>query len=145
MATDNPTPSLRLETPDRTASDESTDDQTRDDRARTEQMLVIPETDDENTCVGLYTVYSASGNEYTVDLDGVDVPCSCPDMEYHRPADGCKHIRRIEHLIQTTPLPAPDESAADYDDYLVEMLESLRPRVLILEQFLDVLRRETGG
>jgi hypothetical protein len=141
MAVGQHTHDLRLESPSETTPSDDENDDKRSYRARVEQMLVVPETNDENNCVGLYTVVSQSGEEYLVDLDSRESPCTCPDMQYNFPENGCKHRQRVQLMVESTALPAPDEPADKYDAVLDETLENVQARCLLLEQFLSVLKR----
>lgn len=55
---------------------------------------------------GRYTVYSASGNIYDVDV--VEGTCSCGDYRECEPEGGCKHLRRVDLEIRGDRVPTPD-------------------------------------
>jgi hypothetical protein len=57
---------------------------------------------------GRYTVYSASGNTYEVDI--ASKTCTCTDFRENEPAGGCKHLRRVDLEIRTNQVPTPDGS-----------------------------------
>jgi len=116
----------------------------RSHKARTEEMVVIPHVDPDGYCIGMYDVLSASGSVYTVDLENQHA-CECPDEQYNRPEEGCKHRKAVALRIQETPLPAPDDDAAAYFDALGEMLSRLqRRRARLLDQ-IDVLNSFIDG
>jgi hypothetical protein len=123
--------------------DNSTDSASRREKARTEEMVVIPEMTTDGFATGLYDVHSGSGSAYTVDLDAV-IPCDCPDMEYNSPENGCKHSQRVQIMVDETPLPAPDEPAEDYlaaladaRDNLLDSLEFHDERVATLNYLVE--------
>jgi hypothetical protein len=91
-------------------------------RARTEPMLVVPQTDDEGAAIGLYYVYTTSGRQYIVDIE-TRRACTCPDMEHNEPVDGCKHRKRVGMMIEETSLPAPGADASDYWHALDALLQ----------------------
>lgn len=128
-----------------TDADDLGDDEKRAYRARTEDMVVVPETDVDGACTGLYDVYSQSGSSYVVDV--TRSRCDCPDMTHNAPEDGCKHVKRAAMMIQETALPAPGEETADYLDLLEATLTSLqrelskiRDREVVLERLVVPLR-----
>jgi hypothetical protein len=89
----------------------------RDVRALTEYMVAV-ETDSP----GLWEVYAEDGeNIYTVDVwTGV---CDCPDMEYHDPDGGCKHVRRVR--IRTGEVEIPEFVERDaVDSNLLRAVET---------------------
>ncbi|MWG33120.1 hypothetical protein [Halomarina oriensis] len=111
-------------------------------RARTQSMLVLPETDTEGDATGLYHVFSQSGSNYLADpeLDS----CTCPDMAHNDPENGCKHIRRVSLAIDETSLPARTESTDDYwtefdatTTNIAEQIENLNERIQQLGTLLD--------
>ena len=101
-------------------ADPSENADSRDCKARTENMVVVPEVDDLGYCVGGYTVHSESGKEYTIEWDGQGgrEDCECMDMKMNKPRDGCKHIRRIGFGMYEGRLPKPDRKADEYMDWL---------------------------
>lgn len=118
-------------------------------RARTERMVVVPEADVDAACTGLYRVYSQSGKTYVV--DSVQSRCDCPDMKHNDPDGGCKHVKRVEMMLNETSLPAPGEETTAYMDALGDLreriqqeLSELRNREVVLER-LSVAIRETLG
>jgi hypothetical protein len=84
--------------------DAQIDDRTR--RALTETLTVLtPDgTPVENPDRTSFSVTSASGATYTVDLASGD--CECADAEYRAPAGGCKHVRRARLATGREPVPA---------------------------------------
>lgn len=93
--------------------DELSEKKRRSARARTQQMVVIPQVDPNGECIGMYDVHSLESEKvYTVVLDLSD--CSCKDMEFNRPEGGCKHLKRVAIGITETGLPAPDQKAGEY-------------------------------
>lgn len=100
-----------------------TSDERRAVRARTENMVVVPQTDMDGTCIGMYDVHSESGEVYTVILDH-DQGCGCPDTKYNH-ARNCKHRRRVAMTITETDCPAPGQQTDDYED----TLEAARSRL----------------
>ena len=106
-------------------------DERRAFRARSENMVVVPHSSPDGTCVGMYDVHSQSGEEYTVILDH-EQGCDCPDTEYNG-ADPCKHRRRVAMMITETDCPAPGQQIGDYEETLGEVrreLERERERML---------------
>lgn len=105
-------------------------------RARTEPMLVVPETYpakrhkigggpfEEGEATGIYTVFSSSGSEYEVDL--AERACTCPDMQENPPETGCKHFRRVALMVDgDQPLPARGEDARGYWDWFFETVRAV--------------------
>ena len=87
-------------------------DEKRAHKARTERMSIVPQTDSEGVCVGIYTIHSASGLKYTVDLDRSH-GCTCPDTTYNQ-EPLCKHRRRVAMAVTQTDCPAPDHPLGNY-------------------------------
>lgn len=56
--------------------------------------------------VGVYAVYSSSGNRYEVNV--FEKTCTCPDWQEIEPSGGCKHMRRVNMEIRTARVPRPD-------------------------------------
>lgn len=56
--------------------------------------------------VGVYAVYSDSGNQYEVDV--LEKTCTCPDWQATEPSGGCKHMRRVNLEIRAARVPRPD-------------------------------------
>ena len=130
MALDIATPDDRTEYED-VDMDALSGDKKRAIRARTETMVVVPQTDADGICVGMYDVYSQSGSHYTVILD-YEGGCDCPDTEFHH-ARNCKHRRRVAIQISESECPAPDEHIGEYAETLDEIraeLERERSRIL---------------
>lgn len=100
-------------------------------RARTQPMLVLPTTDAAGVAQSEYLVFSASGSEYTVDLERGS--CTCPDDGDHD-----KHLIRVLLSLDETPLPAPGEDATDYWDWF---FETVREVTQYLDGLSDDLRR----
>ena len=130
---------MALETATLDGSDESEEidmdaldsDERRAVRARSESMVVIPQTDADGECIGMYDVHSQSGNRYTVILDH-ERGCDCPDTEYNH-AENCKHRRRVAMTITETDCPAPGQQLGDYTEALEEVrMEMEREREQML-------------
>ena len=112
-------------------------DERRAVRARSESMVVVPQTDSDGICTGMYDVHSQSGKHYTVILD-YESGCNCPDTEYND-ARNCKHRRRVAMSITETECPAPGQDIDEYDDSLREVREQLeREREQILGKLSTV-------
>jgi hypothetical protein len=96
--------------------EESTDIDDRTQRALTETLTVLtPDgTPVENPNRTTFSVTSASGATYQVDL--VTGDCDCADAEYRAPSGGCKHVRRARLATGREVVPA----AVDADDQLGE-------------------------
>jgi len=106
-------------------------------RARRESMIVVPQTDDEGVCIGIYDVYSESGEHYMVVLDQPEC-CDCPDTEYNH-ARNCKHRRRVALEINEEGCPAPGQEIGEYADMLDSHREALRDDLETLTGMLDPL------
>lgn len=107
-------------------------DERRSVRARTENMVVVPHTDGEGVCVGMYEVRSESGSQYTVDLDR-ERGCTCPDAQYNAEGERCKHRKRVAMTVTETDCPAPGQHIGDYEATLADVRRSLeRERAKIL-------------
>jgi hypothetical protein len=94
--------------------EQSVDDRTR--RAVAETLTVLtpdgtPVEDPDRIC---FSVTSASGATYIVNLASDD--CDCADAEYRAPAGGCKHVRRARLATGRDAVPA----TVDADDQLGE-------------------------
>jgi hypothetical protein len=98
-------------------------DERRAVRARSESMVVVPQTDADGECIGMYDVYSQSGSHYVVVLDH-ERGCDCPDTEYNG-AENCKHRRRVAITITETDCPAPGQSIGNYGETLEEVRRQL--------------------
>lgn len=107
-------------------------------RARTDPMLVVPQTDGDGAAIGLYYVYSMSGRQYVVDVEAQNA-CTCPDMEHNEPVNGCKHRKRVAMMIEETSLPAPGTGAADYWHALDALLDRVGDERDDLRQRADAL------
>lgn len=103
--------------------DALTSDERRAVRARSESMVVVPQTDGEGTCIGIYDVHSQSGEHYVVVLDQ-ERCCDCPDTEFNR-ARNCKHRRRVAMTINETECPAPGQRIDGYGETLREVRRQL--------------------
>lgn len=90
-------------------------------RALTEAMQVVEQAP------GLYSVFSGSGNEYTVNVDGKPA-CTCPDFERRDDVAACKHIRRVRLETGKVAIPAQFDQTA-MDDLLVRGIRAGRVRV----------------
>ncbi len=69
-------------------------------RARTEDMDVSL------LRIGIYSVFSQSGQTYLVDV--FERNCTCPDWAKNEPKGGCKHMRRVDLDIDSGVVPRPD-------------------------------------
>ena len=98
-------------------------DERRAVRARRESMVVVPQTDADGECIGMYDVHSQSGEHYVVVLDN-ERGCDCPDTEFNG-ADPCKHRRRTAMQITETDCPAPGQHIGDYGETLGEVRRQL--------------------
>jgi hypothetical protein len=112
-------------------------DKRRGVRARRESMIVVPQTDDEGVCIGIYDVHSESGEHYMVVLDQPEC-CDCPDTEYNG-AENCKHRRRVALEITENGCPAPGQEIGDYADTLDSRREGLQEEIETLAGMLDPL------
>jgi hypothetical protein len=74
----------------------------RDIAALTEYMTVLESSPTLPDAPGMFSVVSASGSEYHVDLRSET--CECPDHKYREVR--CKHLRRCEYETGRRPLPA---------------------------------------
>lgn len=94
--------------------DDQIEDRTR--RALAERLTVLtPDgTPVENPNRTRFSVTSASGATYQVDL--ATESCDCADAEYRDPAGGCKHVRRCRLATGRDAVP----TAIDADDQLAE-------------------------
>lgn len=97
-------------------------DERRAVRARSESM-VVPQTDADGECIGMYDVHSQSGSHYVVVLDH-ERGCDCPDTK-HNHAENCKHRRRVAMTITETDCPAPGQSIGNYGETLKEVRRQL--------------------
>jgi len=114
----------------------------REYRARTNLMVVIPTLDRHGKATGEYAVITESASPYMVTFRvDRDVSCTCPDWQNRAPAGGCKHIRRVIYEGKETPLPAEDESAADYFETLDERMTAIGNRTIEYETRAADLRR----
>lgn len=97
-------------------AEQSTDIDDRTRRALAERLTVLtPDgTPVENPTRTRFSVTSASGATYQVDL--ATESCDCADAEYRDPAGGCKHIRRCRLATGRETVPA----TATADDQLGE-------------------------
>ena len=116
----------------------------RSDRARMQPMVVIPRHDDQWTAIGIYDVFSSSGKRYVVAPDKGE--CNCKDMEFNRPAEGCKHLQRVRLMLTNTSLPGYEpetnvgQSLAKYlETYLTAQMAALSGRTGGLKAELDAL------
>ena len=118
-------------------------DERRAVRARTQSMVVVPQTAEDGTCIGIYDVYSQSGEHYVVILDH-EQGCNCPDTEYNH-AENCKHRRRVAMEITETDCPAPGQPLGEYEDTLDGVRRQLeRERAEILGE-LDTVSALMDG
>ena len=118
-------------------------DERRAVRARSESMVVVPQTDADGECIGMYDVHSQSGNRYTVILDH-ERGCDCPDTEYNG-AENCKHRRRVAMTITETDCPAPGQQLGAYAGTLEEVrMEMERERDQMLDK-IQSLNAMMGG
>jgi hypothetical protein len=108
-------------------------DERRAVRARSESMVVVPQTDADGECIGMYDVHSQSGEHYVVVLDN-ERGCNCPDTEFNH-AENCKHRRRTAMQITETACPAPGQHIGEYGTTLEGVREQLeRERKQILSE-----------
>jgi len=116
-----------------TAADNGHGDAQIDDRthrALTETLTVLtPDgTPVENPDRTSFSVTSASGATYTVDL--ATNSCDCAAAEYRDPAGGCKHVRRCRVATGREPVPA----AVDVDDQHSLVCECHRVGIVFCQQ-----------
>lgn len=112
-------------------------------RARSENMVVIPQTDPDGECIGMYDVRTESGSSYTVIL-GPEGGCDCPDVQYNG-ADPCKHRRRVGIEITESDCPAPGQPIGEYAETLERVEKELdRERDRILDE-LDTVTSMMDG
>ena len=129
--------------PENIDMDALTGDERRAVRARSESMVVVPQTAPDGTCTGMYDVHSQSGTHYTVILD-YERGCDCPDTEYNA-ARNCKHRRRVAMTINEAGCPAPGQNVGDYGDTLRKVRRQLeREREQILGK-LDTVNALVDG
>lgn len=95
----------------------------RDVRALTEYHTVLSDLGRVKDAEGLYLVVSQSGKEYLVEAH--DGSCKCPDSQYHNPAGGCKHSRRVEFAAGRRAISA-DMNRSAVDPGLGEHIEGPR-------------------
>lgn len=117
--------------------DDLTPDERRAARARTESMVVVPETDADGVCTGIYEVRTESGSTYTVVIDQPRC-CNCPDTEY-RNVSKCKHRRRVACEITENGCPAPGEEMGEYADHLNTLRDSLKEELDTVAGMLEPL------
>ena len=98
-------------------------DERRAVRARSESMVVVPQTDEDGECIGMYDVHSQSGSHYVVVLDN-ERGCDCPDTQFNH-AENCKHRRRVAMAINETACPAPGQQLGEYGETLEEVRQQL--------------------
>lgn len=128
MATLNPklvsetAPSIRMDALD--------SDSRRTVRARQDRMVVVPESDADGLCTGLYHVFSVNDHYHVL---AEEPACNCPDMEWNNPENGCKHSRRVRMMFDETSLPRRDESVVPYARDLRNLRQNLRHRQQKLE------------
>ncbi|WP_135855291.1 hypothetical protein [Halorussus salinus] len=131
MATQNPSIPLTLAPPTELKDadeDELATDEKRELRAHTQEMLIIPHADEDGYCTGTYDIHRPAKDPYTVnprELDESPSVMMCGDMQYRRPSGGCKHIRRIQTMVEQDLLPDEDEDATEYLENLVDTYERL--------------------
>lgn len=112
-------------------------DERRAARARSENMVVVPQTDADGECIGMYDVHSQSGSHYVVVIDH-ERGCDCPDTEYNH-AQNCKHRRRVAMSITETDCPAPGQQIGDYGETLEEVRAQLaEERKALLDELSTV-------
>ena len=71
----------------------------REIRALTERLVL------DRDAPGLFAVFSEEGTGYTVDIhDGG--ACTCPDVEFNDPEDGCKHQHAARFLAGDRDIPS---------------------------------------
>lgn len=84
-------------------------DGSREKKAHAESIALVPEFDNYGY-VGKrgsdsYTVFSASGSEYTTGSTG---GCNCMDAKMNSPENGCKHNQRLIIELNRGLIPVPD-------------------------------------
>ena len=107
-------------------------------RARREQMLVLPVTENEQA-TGTYTVHKASGSTYEVNLPAGT--CECPD--HQGGGSRCKHLRRTAMAVTETPLPAPGQATAAY--YQTHVRELRGAFAMLADQVSGYVGRGRSG
>lgn len=112
-------------------------DERRAVRARRESMIVVPQTDADDVCIGIYDVFSESGEHYVVVLDNPRT-CDCADTRYND-AENCKHRRRIALEINEEGCPAPGQPIGEYADKLAELREELESRREAIRDDLETI------
>lgn len=83
----------------------------RDWRALGEYISVLADHGRARGADGLYYVVGAAGSSYLVDLETRS--CECPDASYRDPADGCKHVRRVQFATGERSIPAGVDPRGD--------------------------------
>ncbi len=82
-------------------SAESVDDLSRREvRALTERLVIL-----DRDAPGLFTVYSEEGTRYTVDIQNGGA-CTCPDVQFNDPDEGCKHQHAARFLAGDREIPS---------------------------------------
>ena len=71
----------------------------REVRALTERLIVL-----DRDAPGLFTVYSEEGIGYTVDIQDGGA-CTCPDVQFNDPEEGCKHQHAARFLAGDREIP----------------------------------------
>lgn len=113
-------------------------DERRAVRARTENMVIVPQADADGTCIGMYDVYSQSGEHYVV-LDH-EQGCNCEDTKFNH-AENCKHRRRVALEITEAGCPAPGQQVGDYAGKLADVRAELESQREAMRDDLEIIER----
>lgn len=101
-------------------------------RAATEHMTVIEKER------ALFSVTTQNGTEYTVDL--CEPACSCPDFEFRKGVEECKHIRRVRLVYGQIDIDALEDRLASTADDLESNAVELEQQAQELAETADDLR-----
>lgn len=102
-------------------------------RAHTEPMLVLPDAGEDGEAIGLYSVISGSGSEYTADPDLNR--CDCPDFRHNAPP-ACKHVLRVQADVEAGVVPAEGGNVAAYMANFATWAQWLDERITALKAIL---------
>ena len=72
----------------------------REVRALTERLVVL-----DCDAPGLFTVYSEEGTRYSVNIQNGGA-CTCPDVQFSDPDEGCKHQHAAQFLAGDREIPS---------------------------------------
>lgn len=101
-------------------------------RAATEHMTVIEEAR------SLFSVTTQSGSEYMVDLR--EPACTCPDFQYRKSVEECKHVRRVRIEVGQVDTDALEGRLAETADDLETSAEQLETKAQDLTETATELR-----